>query len=214
MSIQIPDDDLISQAIAEHQLNLTVTLVRCMLRLLFAALPAAATPELAAEIADAACAMFFALRPGDAVEAAAATRSIAANFASLQLYARAARPGLSADTARSLCASANACSRTADAALRAVGKSTRKAPAALPPEPEPEPAPLPRPVIYQFQPRDRFGKPIPLHAWEQMTMAQRRATYAPKRDPDIEAAARADEEAMIAEQQEIEARERSAAAAG
>ena len=49
----------------------------------------------------------------------------------------------------------------------------------------------------QFVPRDRTGNPIPLWRFEDMTMAQRRATYGDPDDVDLQAAAIAEEEAMI-----------------
>jgi hypothetical protein len=211
MSIHIPDDDAINAAIVEHQLNISAILLRCLLRLLAAALPIAKdTPEsIAAETHQAARELFFAMQPHDAVEAAAAIRAVTALFAAMDMHARASRPGLSDETVMRLRARADTCARSADGRRR--GKTQR--PPAEPPLQE-EPEPLPRPVIYQFQPRNRFGKPIPLANCEEMTMAQRRATYAPRRDPEVEAAAIADEEAMIAEQQALEAREREAVAAG
>ena len=189
--------------------------VNCMLRLALAALPVAETPEIAAENAETARAMFFALQPKDAAEAAAAVRSIAATFASLDLYARAARPGLSDETARSLRASANACSRTADAAERRFRKPAPKpqrpaAPEPEPPPPRPEPEPEPEP----FQPRDRFGQPISCLDNDRMSMAQRRARYAWPPNPEFIAIALAEEEAAIAEQKALEAREREAGGGG
>ena len=208
MDMRIPDT-----AIQTPTASLPGAVLNCMPRLLLAALPAATTPEIAAEDADTARAMFFALQPRDAAEAAAAARSVAAHFASLNLYARATRPGLSDHTARSLCASANACSRAADAAARRIRKPERK-PAAAPPPPEPEVPLRPRPVPEEpFQPRDRFGKPIPPIDSERMTMAQRRARYAWPHNPGLEAIAIAEEEAMIAEQRALEARERGSAPA-
>ena len=47
-----------------------------------------------------------------------------------------------------------------------------------------------------------------------MSMAQRRARYCWPRNPELEAIAIAEEEAAIAEQQALEAKEREAAAAG
>jgi hypothetical protein len=211
------DGDAINQAIAENQLNLPAALLRCLLRQLAAALPTPLdTPDsAAADTQQTACAMFFAMQPQDVLEAASAVRAIIAHFAAIDMHLRAARPGLSDATVMRLRASANACDRAAAGHARR-GKTQLQAASAreAPAEPPPQPEPLPRPEIYQFQPRDRFGKPIPLANWEQMTMAQRRATYAPRRDPEIEAAAIADEDAMIAEQQALEAKERAAAAAG
>ena len=57
----------------------------------------------------------------------------------------------------------------------------------------------------EFQPRDRFGKPIPIFRTEQMTRTQMLATLAWPRDPTLEAAAIVEEEVMIAEQGALEA---------
>ena len=177
-------------------------LLTTLFRMLAAALPLdGATPEIAAETFQVACALFAAMQPRDPWAAAGATRAVAAHFAAMDLYARAARPGLSDDTARRLRAGANTCSRTADAVRRASAPAPQRA--AAPPE-------TPRPTVViepddPFQPRDRFGQPIPLHAFQRMTAKQRRATYAWPRNPDYEAEAIAEEEEMIAEQQALEA---------
>jgi hypothetical protein len=62
--------------------------------------------------------LFEAYRPADAKEAALAARAIAAHFAAMDGFARAARPGLSDDTAVRLRASAIAASRLSDALTR------------------------------------------------------------------------------------------------
>ena len=63
-------------------------------------------------------------------------------------------------------------------------------------------APGARPIPHysRFQPRDSHGEPIPPNRPELMTMAQRRATYASPRDPELEAIAIAEEEAAITAQ--------------
>lgn len=123
MSTQIPDDE-ISTAIVEHQLSLSATLLRCLLRQLAVALPLARdTPEaIAAEDHQAARELFFAMRPRDPEEAAAAVRAVTAHFAAMDLHARASRPGLGDETAMRLRARANASARCAT--LRR-GKSER-----------------------------------------------------------------------------------------
>src|SRR4051812_4009379 len=100
--------------------ELSPRLLDRLLRGLAAALPSA-------EDLDAAEELFFAMQPRDAVEAAAAVRAVAAHFASMDMYARAARAGMSDDTVLKLRASANTCSRTVDAALR--GRRRRTEPA-------------------------------------------------------------------------------------
>jgi hypothetical protein len=62
--------------------------------------------------------LFEAYRPADAKEAALAARAIAAHFAAMDGFARAARPGLSDDTAIRLRVSAIAASRLSDALTR------------------------------------------------------------------------------------------------
>jgi len=57
-----------------------------------------------------------------------------------------------------------------------------------------------------YQPRDRYGQPIPLWSYESMTMAQRRAIYYCPANPALEAEAIAEEEAMIAAQAEEDRR--------
>jgi len=51
----------------------------------------------------------------------------------------------------------------------------------------------------EFQPRDRSGKPIPTFRTDLMTRAQVLAVLSYPRDAALEAAATAEEEAMIAE---------------
>jgi hypothetical protein len=46
-------------------------------------------------------------------------------------------------------------------------------------------------------PRNKNGEPIALWRFEDMTMAQRRATYGDPDDAELQAIARAEEEAMI-----------------
>ncbi len=65
-----------------------------------------------------ACTMLEALRPADAKEAAAAARAIAAHFAAMDGFARAARPGIADDTAVRLRNNALAAARLADAVAR------------------------------------------------------------------------------------------------
>jgi hypothetical protein len=49
----------------------------------------------------------------------------------------------------------------------------------------------------QYVPRNKNGEPIADWRWEDMTMAQRRATYGHPDDMELQAIARAEEEAMI-----------------
>jgi hypothetical protein len=175
MSTQIPDDE-ISTAIVEHQLSLSATLLRCLLRQLAVALPLARdTPEaVAAEDHQAARELFFAMRPRDPEEAAAAVRAVTAHFAAMDLHARASRPGLGDETAMRLRARANA---TARCAILRRGKSER------PPAPG----------------RNAPAEPPPQNR-QAMTGAPRRAASGPQYDADIAAAALADAAAIIAGQ--------------
>ena len=203
MSNHILHDDAINQAIVDHQLTISAEELRCLLYLLAAALPIPQdTPPLIADaIHQTARKHFFAMKPQDAVEAAAAVRAVAAHFAALDLFARAARPGLSDDTVMRLRTRAGACARAAEGKRR--GKPQQQPAASSPPEPKPRQEPVT--PTYRFQPYDRFGKPIPLQDRDNLTMAQRKATYAPKFDPEVEAAARADEARMMAEQRAMDA---------
>jgi hypothetical protein len=63
-----------------------------------------------------------------------------------------------------------------------------------------QPGAKPIPAVEMFQPRDRFGRPIPRARTDLMTRAQVLASLALPRDPKLEAAALAEEAAMMAEQ--------------
>jgi len=65
-----------------------------------------------------ACTMLEALHPADAKEAASAARAIAAHFAAMDGFARAAKPGITDDTAVRLRNNALAAARLADAITR------------------------------------------------------------------------------------------------
>jgi hypothetical protein len=67
------------------------------------------------------------------------------------------------------------------------------------------PGAVPIPAVDTFQPRDRFGQPIPDWRTDLMTRAQVLASLTVPRDPKLDAAALAEEEAMIAEQAAIDA---------
>jgi len=215
MDMQTPSDptDTLATSLPRAVLN-------CLLRMLAAVLPNDdLAPDIAAENWQCARTMFFALQPRDAAEAAAAVRAVAAHFAAIDMHYRAFRPGLSDDTAMRLRASANTCARAADAGQRAL----RKPPVAAPPKPRkadapvpPSPAPAPSPPVpldpstLRFYPRDRYGNTIRLWQPEQLTKAQLYAALACPRDPELEAAAIAEEEAMIAEQAALDAAAREA----
>jgi hypothetical protein len=162
--------------------------------------------------------LFESLDPRDPAEAQLAAIAIAAAQSAMDNFARAAQPGVADETAIRLRSSALTAGRTYAAALRTLRKrvpqpaATRRATAAPGPAPVADP---PRPAAAiplgrdEFQPRDRFGKPIPIFRTEQMTRTQMLATLAWPRDPTLEAAAILEEEAMIAEQGALEARQRA-----
>jgi hypothetical protein len=157
--------------------------------------------------------LFESLAPHDPADAQLAAIAVAAAQAAMDGFARAARPGVSDETAVRLRSSALAAGRAyattvrylrkrqADAApAKATPPRPRRAPTAPPP---PEDQPAPAPVFVEepeFEARDRHGKPIPGHRTDLMTRAQVLAVLAYPRDPTLEAAAIAEEEAMIAEQ--------------
>ncbi len=163
--------------------------------------------------------LFEALDPRDAADAQLAAIAVAAAQAAMDGFARAARPGTSDEAAVRLRSGALAAGRAYATALRYLRKRQSDAapvkPAPKPrprravvarPDPEPppredQPAPAPIPLDEgEFQARDRHGRPIPGHRTDLMTRAQVLAVLAYPRSPALEAAAVAEEEAMIAGQ--------------
>lgn len=213
---QPPPTDLASiPALADLAAILPAVLLNCLLRQLAATLPAAdGDPDTIAANWQAACVMLAQTNPRTAQEAAAAVRSVAAHFISMDFYARSMRLGLSDTTRQRLAASGHAASRTAVAVLR--NRTTRKPEAPdRTAEPRSHPRiPLPIQNFTTFQPRDRYGNPVHPGDIEHLTPAQRRAAIAWPRDPALEAVAVAEEEAMIAEQKAGEASGRQATPAG
>jgi hypothetical protein len=168
----------------------------------------------AEERRDAALAALQALQPRDMIEAMLAARMIAAHHATMDGYRRAMQPGVSDAEAVRLRNNAIAAARSFDAALRTLEK--RQGPSEKPSQPDrqaarvqhappapPEPGEtLPdaeTPIVRrrQYVPRNKNGEPIALWRFEDMTMAQRRATYGDPDDVELQAIARAEEEAMI-----------------
>jgi hypothetical protein len=159
-----------------------------------------------------------ALAPCDPAEAQLAAIGVAAALASMDSFMRAARPGLSEDTVTRLRGNALAAGRTYAAVQRRLRKRPEPVADARPTTPEPvaepaatteevppgylvlQPGAKPIPAIETFQPRDRFGKPIPLHRTDLMTRSQVLAALACPRDPQLESAAIAEERAMMAQQ--------------
>jgi hypothetical protein len=161
---------------------------------------------------NAARAALEALQPRDLVEAMLAARMLAAHHASMDGFRRAMQPDISDAEAVRLRNSAIAAARSFDTALRALEKrqsaGLEPAPGRLtrgPPARDPQPLPeadAPFPSRPQFVPRDKHGAPIKLWRWEDMTMAQRRATYGDPADAELQAIALAEEAAMIEAEQD------------
>lgn len=198
MDIHVPDH--------LSDLALPPVVLNCVLRSLYAALPSdGGTPETVAEDREAARAMFFALQPRDPAAAAAAARAIAAHFACMDLYARAARPGLSDETAMRLRSAATTTTRACEAQRDprpSPAAAAEKRTAASQPKQEPPAVRKPpqEPPDARFTAHDRFGQPIPRWDTLKMTRAQMLAVLAYPRDPELEKVARAEEAAMQAEQ--------------
>ena len=188
--------------------------IKRLLRKLAATLPIDAheIPEEFAEEWEAARELFYSMQPRDPLEAALAARAVACHYRNMDMLARAAKPDVSDEKVLRLSATAAAAGRSFDAAVRMLEKRHKPAAEAAPkptrqPARQPEPVPEPTPVtpVELFQPRDKYGKPIPDWRFEWMTMAQRRATYCYPRNPELEAEAIAEEEKMIAEQAALDA---------
>ena len=229
MDMQTPDH-LINSSPAEPKGPLPPVISRCLHRAVAATVPTEPTdsPETEDEKRRAAQVLFDSLHPGDPADAMLAALSIAAGLAAMDNFARAARRGISDETATRLRGSGLAAGRAYAAWLRPLRK---RQPAAEPPRPA-APAPVPKappvepvrevaevppgfialqpgakpiPAVEMFQPRDRFGKPIPDLRSDLMTRAQLHASLAIPRDPVLEAEALAEEEAMMAEQAAMDA---------
>jgi hypothetical protein len=181
-----------------------------MLKGLTATAPAGATDNEADrdENRQATRELFESLNPRDPAEAQLAAIAVAAAQSAMDNFARAAQPGVADDAAIRLRSSALTAGRTYAAVLRTLRKRPSEVAATRAPKAAPRPAPAadpPRPAAVlpegrdEFQPRDRFGMPIPTFRTEQMTRAQLLATLAWPRNAALEAAAIAEEEAMIAE---------------
>ena len=160
--------------------------------------------------------LFGSLNPRDPAEAQLAAIAIGAARSAMDNFARAARPGVTDETAIRLHGSAFAAGRTCAAALRAlhvrppkpaVGRRPAGAPKPAPAADPPRPDAAPARDCDEFQPRDRFGKPIPIFRTEQMTRAQLLAILAWPRNAALEATAIVEEQAMITEQAALQAKE-------
>jgi hypothetical protein len=152
------------------------------------------------------------------MQAMLAAEAVVAHYVIMACYRIALAPESDPAAAARARANAAALTRTRLANLRELRGETRpaRAAAAEPParrknpmhrddphQPAP-PARGPLPPHPQFQPRDRFGAPIPLWRSQDMTMAQRRATYAAAEPREVReeavAEALAEEATMIAEE--------------
>ena len=91
--------------------------------------------------------------------------------------------------------------------LRIAAHAASLTPVADAPQDEDEPTRTPRPPTpcERYQPRDRYGQPIPRHRWELLTLKQRLAAYGygatdHAQESAFVAAAIAEEEELIAAQ--------------
>jgi hypothetical protein len=216
MDIPTPDNQPHSSSADDSGL-LSRTLVARLLETLAAAMPADSQAD-RDKNRQAAQEMFASLNPRDPAGAQLAAIAIAATQSAMDGFIRAAQPGVPAEAAIRLRGSALVAGRTCAAVLRTLRKrpsepaATRKPKTATTPAPAavlPQPPAAPPEGRDEFQPRDRFGKPIPTFRTEQMTRAQLFATLAWPRNPTLEAAAIAEEDAMIAEQAALGASEQA-----
>jgi hypothetical protein len=172
------------------------------------------TPERAAHRYNAARTMVTGMQPVDAVEAAIAIAATIAFFASVSMQARASSPDATEQEAANLRRVAMDKHRAFNTGVRDLNK--RHAPAEPPArqrastrqEPEAEPDAIdtdPIPHLPQFQPRDRYGKPIPLFRFRDMTRLQRLATYGDPYDQAAWDIAIEEEEIAITEQTAMDA---------
>jgi hypothetical protein len=191
MDMQIPD-----RQFGRRPAAMSAAFLQGLRRALAAAMPADAGDTGAAMTLE----LFESLSPRDPAEAQLAAIAVAAALAAMDGFARAARPGVTDETAVRLRGSALAAGRSYATVLRTLRKDTAKPAAAPPPEADAAPPPVAVPAQEpdEFQPRDRFGKPIPTRRTDLMTRAQVLAVLAYPRNPELEAAAVAEEEEAIA----------------
>jgi len=189
MGIQTKNFEVANAGAIEPANQLSDLSIRCLLRTLSATLPpnVADSPEIAAEKWEAARELFFFLQPRNPVEAVLAARAVAAHFATLDLYARAALPGTSDEKVLRLRGKAITESRSFDTALRdldnrhEVAAKIAAAREAAPPSPHRAPIPpmRPEPPIPPEKPgahdRPRNADPTPATGWR-ARLAGRSAT--------------------------------------
>jgi hypothetical protein len=150
MDMQRPDIETVEPPTTGACNQLSRVALRCLLRILSTTLPVNGgdSAEIAAEKWELARELFFAMEPTNAIEAMLAARAVAAQFATLDLYARAAQSGTADDKMLRLRAKAIAESRSSDAALRELDKRhAQAAKAAIAAEKASRPRPERQPVV-------------------------------------------------------------------
>jgi hypothetical protein len=147
--------------------------------------------------------LFASLNPRDAVEAALAAQAVLAHFTALAMYKRAADASLAPPDALRLSSAARAEARAFKTTAKDLEKRhTQAAKETAADEPPQEIEQVP--PIEVFQPRDRYGNPIPMWRNDLMTRKQKRAAYN-FQDKAAWEEARLEEEATIAEQRALDA---------
>jgi hypothetical protein len=159
MDMQTPDFETAEPATtAGPGSKISPVMFRCLLRILSTTLPGNGndSPEFAADKWEMAREVFFSMEPRNPVEAVLAARAVAAQFATLDLYARAAVSGTSDEKAMRLRAKAKAEARTFDTSLLEIQRRHAQAkkdaavydaaprmpsPAPMPPRPPGRPTP-------------------------------------------------------------------------
>jgi hypothetical protein len=175
MDMQTPDFETADPTAAQPGRSLSRVSMRCLLRILSTTLPANAgdNAEIAAEKWELARELFFAMEPTNAIEAVLAARAVAAQFATMDLYARAAQPGTTDEKMLRLRGKAIAESRSFDVALRELDKrhaQAAKAAKAAADALRPGPAPAERPS--GDKPSGRPGADAAAKPW-QLTQASK-----------------------------------------
>ncbi len=188
-----------------------------LLSVLASTLPAAEDEAADVMRREAIRAAFRSMRPRTAMEAMLAVEAITAHHVIMDCFRVALLPGTDPAAAARARSNAATLSRVRLATLRLLEKQQVPAPATVQPArtarkkvdaakpvevPDAAAPPQERPTMEpeRYLPRDRFGKPIEPWRWEDMTMAQRRATYADPRQVAVREAALAEETAAIATQ--------------
>jgi hypothetical protein len=152
-------------------------------------------------------AAFLAMRPRNPTEAMLAAETIAAHHTIMNCYRVALQPETDPAEATRARSSAATLSRVRLATLRVLQGPPAPPPVRQPSRPprrgetpapaEPALAPIPT-QERAYVPRDRFGEPIPLWRWSDMSMAQRRAAFGDPAHVAAREEALAEEAAMLA----------------